>query len=68
MPRVYKPVRAHLLGAWDYGSANQWGRTFTRPPKRSNHGESAGRGGPEIEDQLARIVRDQIVVPLRKAS
>jgi len=26
------------------------------------------RGTPELEHQLARIVQDQIVVPLRKAS
>jgi hypothetical protein len=52
----------------DYGRVSQSGWTFTRPVERSNHSESAGRGGPEIEDQLARIVRDQIAVRLRKAS
>jgi hypothetical protein len=40
------------------------------PAPRANKDEAARpeRTLPELEDQLARIVRDQIVVPLRKAS
>lgn len=46
------------------------GQPPAQPPERSKPDDrlEPDRGGPELEDQLARIVRDQFLVPLRKAS
>ena len=67
---------AGLQGA--RASAPLWGATRDcggvgssdrkQPPARSKHDERPDRGGPGLEDQLARIVQDEIAHPLRKAS
>jgi hypothetical protein len=54
----------------DRGDVGPAHRVIAAPAKHSKTEESAlpEPTGPELEDQLARIVQDQFVVPLRKAS
>ncbi len=53
---------------WDCGGVGPGGSASApAPSSAAEHAKSANKG-PELEDQLAMIVQDQIVVPLRKAS
>lgn len=60
----------HWNVTWDCGGVGPAGPMAAAPTEQSGRDRvyEPDRAGPELEDQLARIVQDQIVVPLRKAS